>query len=450
VFLSLSIIARRLGARLPSTRLLKLTSITTLAFGTVQATRLVTNIILARILSPELFGVMLIINTLRTGAELFTNVGIGENVVSSRNAEEPSFYNTAWTLQIVRGALLTVIFSLAAFPLARFYETPILAWAIPVYALAFLIGGTNSTGRYLLQKRLQLPRLSIFDVLVALASAFAHVVFALISPTLWALIWGGVFTSVVMAVGSYFLVPGMGHKVLIDRVYALQILSFGKWIFLSSVIFFFASNYDRLFVGKALPLAVVGVYGVARSLAEVLTTLVANIGGMIIFPSIAAANDTREDLRRRIRPLRLKAVCLLAAGVGAFALGSELIVQLLYDERYSGAGSILPVLCVGVWFSMLASLNEAVLLGIRQQGFAVLANGSKLACLIVALPLGIGWAGVAGAAWAVSAAEFGRFVLVAAGLRRHGTSFLAQDLGATFGVGLMIAASLWLLMPGTS
>src|SRR5690348_2689823 len=76
------------------------------SFGLGQVLRLVMNIILARLLAPELFGIMLIVNSLRSGIELMSDVGIGQNVIYHKDGNEPEFYNTAWTLQFIRGVLL--------------------------------------------------------------------------------------------------------------------------------------------------------------------------------------------------------------------------------------------------------------------------------------------------------------------------------------------------------
>jgi O-antigen/teichoic acid export membrane protein len=73
------------------------------AFGLSQGLRLGTNIVLAHLLAPELFGIALLINSLRTGVDLLTDVGIGQNVITHAEADEPDYFNTAWTLQIIRG-----------------------------------------------------------------------------------------------------------------------------------------------------------------------------------------------------------------------------------------------------------------------------------------------------------------------------------------------------------
>ena len=65
------------------------------SFGLSQGLRLVMNIILARLLAPELFGIMVIVNSLRTGIELLSDVGIGQNVIYHKDGNDPEFYNTA-------------------------------------------------------------------------------------------------------------------------------------------------------------------------------------------------------------------------------------------------------------------------------------------------------------------------------------------------------------------
>src|SRR4051794_18780341 len=80
------------------------------AFGASFSMRLLSNVILSRLLSPSVFGVIVLVNTVRYGIELLTDVGIEQNIVHHRHGLEPKFFNTAWTLQIARGAALTLLF----------------------------------------------------------------------------------------------------------------------------------------------------------------------------------------------------------------------------------------------------------------------------------------------------------------------------------------------------
>src|SRR5262249_52503952 len=157
------------------------------------------------------------------------------NVVQNRQADSPDFWNTAWSLQIIRGAILFVVCLLATLPLAHLYDASILAIAIPVSALYFLISSLNSISIFLLQRRLQLAKLNLFETSIEFVSAVAHIVLAYISPTLWALLIGGLTAATFRMIGSHFLLSEVRHKLFISKDFAFQIFTFGKWVFLSSV-----------------------------------------------------------------------------------------------------------------------------------------------------------------------------------------------------------------------
>ena len=258
------------------------------AFVLSQLLRLVTIVIMARFLSPELFGIMAIVNSLRTGVDLVSDVGISQNIIHNKNADDPRFYNTAWTLQLIRGFVLWVACSLAAVPLAHFFDAPTLAFVLPVAAFYFVILGFSSVSIFLLQRRLQLGRLNIFDIVVEFVSASAHLLFSYLSPTIWALVFGGLVSAGAKTVGSYFVLRNMRQSLYVSKAYVLQIFSFGKWIFIATLLYFLSSNFDRLFLGKAAPLAILGVYGIARSLSDPIGALVVRICSYVVFPVMAA------------------------------------------------------------------------------------------------------------------------------------------------------------------
>src|SRR5207253_6177647 len=166
----------------------------TLSHGTVQLLRLLNNVILARILAPPIFGLMAIVNAIRTGVELLSDVGIMQNIISSPRGEDPLFYDTAWTLQALRGLVLAALCMLLAVPIARFFNYPQLAVILPVASLFFVFTGFDSTARPLVQKQLQVARVSLFDIGITLIALVAQVTIALITPTVWALVLGSVIT----------------------------------------------------------------------------------------------------------------------------------------------------------------------------------------------------------------------------------------------------------------
>jgi O-antigen/teichoic acid export membrane protein len=424
------------------------------AFGLSQGLRLGTNIVLAHLLAPELFGIALLINSLRTGVDLLTDVGIGQNVITHAEADEPDYFNTAWTLQIIRGIALWLLCCLMAWPLAYLFGAPILTVALPVSAFYFVLSGFTSMSVFLAPKRMRVKRINFFELTVDVASTIIHVGLALLTPTVWALILGSLMLAGYRMAASFFLLPGLKHSLKFDQRYFRDILNFGKWIFISSILYYFAMSYDRLYLAKVAPLAILGIYGIARSFADLATALVGRMSTLVIFPLIASnADQPRRELRAKVSSLRLMFVLLVAAGLGAFGALADLMISLVYDERYHAAGWMISVLSVGAWISILCSINESTLMGLKQPLYGATANGFKFAWLTLGLPLAYLTFGILGVTVAVAFSDLARLAPIAFGQRRLDFSFFRQDaLGSlvllvTMG---LIEALRWSLGFGTS
>lgn len=415
------------------------------AYGLSQVLRLATNVFLARLLAPELFGIMTIVNSLRMGIELLSDVGIGQNIVYHNNANDPDFYNTAWSLQAIRSVLLWLVTVAVAVPVAHFYQTPVLAYVVPIAAFAMVLSGFTSVSRPLLQKRLQIGRLNAFEMIVSVVTSAAFVLFAFLSPSIWALVFGGLFGSAVTMVGSYFLLPDIKQKFYLSQRYTWEILHFGKWIFVSSIVYFLSTNFDRLYLAKVIPLEVLGVYGIARSLSELLGQVVMRLGNYVLFPFIASHSQMpRSDLRGQLASIRVKFLLVAAIGFSLFVAAADFPIRILYDERYQAANWMLPILVMGSWFSILAVINESTLLGLGKPSYGAISNGLKFAFLLIGLPLGVQTHGVFGGVMIVSLCDLWRYAPIYVGQKREHFAFGMQDLVLTLVMFLMIGFWEWL------
>jgi hypothetical protein len=82
---------------------------------------------------------MALVNTLRMGLELFSDIGVAQNIVNSKRGDEPTFLNTIWTLQVIRGAVIWFVGLILAFPIANFYNDQRLLWLIPIVVFTSFI-----------------------------------------------------------------------------------------------------------------------------------------------------------------------------------------------------------------------------------------------------------------------------------------------------------------------
>jgi O-antigen/teichoic acid export membrane protein len=403
----------------------------TVSYGTVQVLRLLNNVILARLLAPPILGLMAVVNAIRTGVELLSDVGIMQNIISSPRGDDPLFYDTAWTLQALRGLVLAALCMLLAVPIARFFNFPELKAILPVASLFFVFNGFDSTARPLVQKQLQVARLSFFDIAIGVISLVAHVTLALITPTVWALVLGSVVTGAATMIGSFLFIPGLRHRIIIDPDCARQLLKFGRWVFFSSIVYFFAMNFDRLYFAKQITLSQLGVYGIARSLADMVSLFVARASSFVLYPTVAAAGLAPVELRQRLLRGRRTLLFGAALGMGAFLSLSEIIVRLLYDARYAEAGWILPLLCVGVWFGILTSTNDSILMGLARPAYPALSNAAKLITYLIGVPLAFYLYGFVAAVAVISAGELVKYVALWALSHKEHLRFGRDDLMLT-------------------
>lgn len=395
-------------------------------YGLSVGLRFGSNIVLSRLVVPEVFGIMLVINTLRNGIELISDVGVGQNIVHNSDGEKRSFLDTAWTIQILRGAVLFSILFLAAAPLGKLYDLP--ASAIQFSALTLIIMGAASISIYIMQRRLQIVRLNLFDLAMDFVSVALVVGLALYSPTIWSLILANVLAAAIRTVATYMLAHARNWFAW-QPDYARQILSFGKWIYLASLLSFLCASFDKLYLGQSIPLALLGIYGIARNVADLPGALISRLGHSLVFPLIAREQDRpRSELRQHLSPLRLKLLlaCALAMAFGtAFA---DYAIRIVYDSRYHEASWMLPILLIGVWGAILCSINEYALLGVGKPLYGATGNMAKLVCLVVGIPLGLHVAGLLGAILVLALSDVCRYFLILFGQRREHVSFFLQDV----------------------
>lgn len=396
-----------------------------------QVLRLASNIVLAWLLAPALLGTMLLINSLRTGGELLTDVGVGQSIVNNPRGNDPDFYNTAWTIQIVRGLLLFVLAIVLTAPIAHAYGNTQLLVLLPAAAPIFILTGLTSPARFLLQKQLNVRKLALFDLGASVFGVLVQVGLAAYTPTIWALIWGLLIGTGVPAIASFFLIDWRSHRLRWDKPAVDAIIHFGKWIFLSSLVYFLAMNFDRLYFAGAISFTLLGIYGIARTFADMIMQLFQRIGNLLIFPKISASLHRGRDLQHAIRPMRLVVLSLVAAGLAFGIAIADQLIYTLYDDRYHAAGIFLPILLIGTWFGILATMADAMMMGVGKPSGVALGNGTKLLAIAIALPVMLPRYGMIAALLIFVGAEAARYAVLA--WRKHGLglSFFRQDTGMT-------------------
>ncbi|MBE9213311.1 oligosaccharide flippase family protein [Plectonema cf. radiosum LEGE 06105] len=405
---------------------------TILGYGMSQVVRFGGNLVLTRLLVPEFFGLMAIVNTLRMGIELFSDIGISQSIVSSKRGDEPDFLDTAWTLQIIRGWIIWLFCLVLAFPVASFYEEDRLLWLIPIVGLSSVFDGFSSSSILTLMRRIDLKKSTLFELSVQVFTLVCLIGWASFNPSIWALTFGLLLGAIYKMVGSHFLISGYRNRFVWDKDAVKEILSFGKWMFMSSALMFASEQSDRLILGKLLSFELLGVYTIAYTLASLPRQVIKQLSYKVIFPAISNQTQLpRSILREKIisqrRVLLLGCAVLLAALV---AVG-DLLIATLYDDRYAQAIWMMPILCGGIWFSLLFYTISPALLAIGKPLYLAQSNLARFMMIGLGLPLVYYSFGLIGAMIVIALGDLPLYFVNLYGLWRERLSCIAQDIQIT-------------------
>ncbi|MBL8827706.1 MAG: oligosaccharide flippase family protein [Planctomycetaceae bacterium] len=397
-------------------------------YGAGQVLRLVGNVVVSRFLLPESFGLMALVNVFLQALVMFSDMGVEPSIIQHRRGDEPRFRNTAWTLQVIRGGVLFLAALVLAWPVAMFYAEPRLLTILPVAALSAVIAGFNSTALFTARRHLQLGRLTLLELGSQAVGLIVMIGWAWYQPSVWALVGGSIATSLVVAASSHRLIAGAGNRFDWERESFHDLFHFGKWILVSTLVMFCAMQADRLLLGKLISLDRLGIYSVAVAIATLPNLLLGMLAGAVLYPLLA--RHGRESSASMIEPLRAARSVLLSIGwlliLGVIAVGPTFF-QVIYDQRYAGAGEIARWLAIAVWFFVLSTTAERALPAIGDPRGLATFNLVKLLATVPLVLVGFYAADLTGFILGMAGGAAVAHLWLLWRLQRHGLSLLKQD-----------------------
>lgn len=376
-----------------------------------QLVRLGSNLVLTRLLVPEMFGVMAIVTAINIGVFMCTEMGLKQNIFRHVQGGQPEYLNTAWTIQIIRGGIIWLFIVglgcwLKWFGQAELgqgvYAYPQLPEILWVSGANALIAGGASTKIWLAQRDLQLHRVTLIELFSQVVGIAVMIAWAYYEKTIWGLVYGNLLGTFLNTILSHCLLKGSRNKLYFDKAIALEFLHFGKWLFASAVITFFALHGDRIILGKFLAAEKLGIYTVAYFLADSVNTVLGKVSDGVLFPLLSAAwREKPESIKTIYYKIRLLQDTFVLLAAGFLYSTAPLIIDILYDERYQDAGWILRVLSISLIGSVYV-LGSKLLTIIGKPFVRTIIVAARAILLWVTVPLAFNLYGMHGAVYAIA------------------------------------------------
>ena len=421
-----------------------------------QILRLAGNLVLTRFLMPEAFGIMSVISALMMALYLLSDIGTGVSIVQSKRGAEKDFLNTAWTLQVIRGMALwlvgisvslVIVFGQKShwFSAGTVYADPRLQSLLIVASFATVISGFASINIRLAERRLNLKRLFVIDLVGQFAGLSVMVLGAICTASIWSLVLGALTQTTVRCILSHIVLDGDFVKFRLERSALKELISNGKWVLLSSVLGFLAVNGDRVLLGGMIDSATMGFYSIAMGLSSIAVSAIAVIYSKVVFPSLSEV--VRKDISgigKAYKKFQAMADLAIGSLAGVFFMLSQSIVGLLYDDRYKTAGYILGILCIGTLGERFRVV-EQIYLATGRTALVAYAMIPRVIVLLIGIPLGHSVWGLNGALAAIVISQFSHWPLAIWFRSTLGLNNFRRDLLLPLAVGFGLLLG-WLLL----
>lgn len=324
------------------------------------ALQLVAQVMLARTLGPEVFGIFALGMVVLTFANFVSGFGFSWSLIQRTHLQDEDI-RFAWTWQVVVGAFTTLAVYLAAPDIAGYFKEarsqPVIEWL----SLACLLTAAAAPATYLLQRDLNFRAVGLIQVgSYAAGYVCVGLPMALLGQGAESLVAAWLVQAGVMLIASYLLKPHPARP-LFWYPGARTAVGTGRAVFFTNIVNWVLNNMDRVLIGRLLDAHSLGLYNVAYNSATMPNTLL--LGALQ--PAFLAAGARLQDDPQRLGRVYVQMIAtVLVLAVPAFvflALISPDLIRMLYGARWSDAGAVLGILFLSIPAYVIWGLSTPVL-----------------------------------------------------------------------------------------
>lgn len=339
-------------------------------------------ILVARILSPDDYGLMGMAFLLTYFCSLFSELGIGSAIVQKRDLTKEQLSSSFWTIVIINLALYSIAFVSA--PLAAaFFDEERLIPIIRILGLNLIIGGIYNVPYNMLTKELMFARRCIADFVSRLLGAIVTLSLAFLGYGVWSLVYGSIvwhFTKMICVFPLARWVPG--RQLSFRSIKGMA--NYGYKVTATSVLWYFYTRADHLIIGRILGKISLGYYSLAFQLASLPGEKFLALIGKVTFPLFSKLQDDEPALQNYyLRTIKLIAFIAFPTFTGMFLVAPSAVILFL-SEKWSPI--ILPfrILCFTCMLGTLASFSSHL---VNAKGRPGVGFFNMLICSII-MPIG--------------------------------------------------------------
>lgn len=351
-----------------------------------QIVSLVVGVVLARILSPNDYGVISIVMIFITICNVFVTSSFGTAIVRQEKASSIDF-DTAFILSFLMASLLYIVIFFASPFIADFYAMPVLKPIMRVFGMRIIISAINNIQQAYIQRQMKFKKFFIATLYGTIISCIVGIFMAYQGFGVWALV-AQYMTNTTIDTVALFIVGGWRPHFQFSQSSAKSIFSFGWKMLCSQLVYTLSNDLRSLIIGKVFGASDLAYYEQGKKYPAVIVDNIDVAIAKVMLPTFARAQTDFCQLKQLLRKSIRIGVFIVAPIMCGFAAVSNSFVNLILTDKWLPAVPYIQILCIAYITRPLEELCHRVTLAIGKSGavmiIMIIINSVSLLLTVVA------------------------------------------------------------------
>lgn len=325
----------------------------------VKAIGLVVNIMLARLLMPDDYGLLAIVNVFVNLAHTFVQTGMGTSLVQNQTTKEDD-YSTVFFLSFGSALFFTVLLFLLAPVIASLYHTDAIIWPLRVMAFSLLFSSFNVIQTAKLQRAMKFKTIMQCNLISSIVSGAAGILSAWLGLGIWALVIHSFSHVIVVSLCMYVLTKWRPHRVFsLER--AKIFFGFGWKLLASGLICSLYYDIRALIIGYRYSTTDLAYYNKAQQYPDLFARTMNDSVRSVSLPIMSRAQDSREELVRLLVKTQGLTMFLIAPTLLGLASVADTLIPVLLTDKWLACIPYMIIFCLGNLSIPLVATNTSLL-----------------------------------------------------------------------------------------
>lgn len=356
-----------------------------------QGVSFIVSIILARLLSPDAYGMIALVTVFISILQVFVDSGLGNALIQKKDADDLDF-STVFYFNIVMCIILYLIMYIASPKIALFYDMPELVSVIRVLSFIIIISGVKNVQQAFVSKNLMFKRFFFSSLGGTIGSAVVGILLAYLGFGVWALVIQQIFNTTLDTIIIWVTVKWRPKLIFsFNRLSAL--FSYGWKLLISSLLDNVYDNLRQFIIGKLYSSTDLAYYNRGKQLPNLIVTNINSSIDSVLLPVMSQEQDDRKKIKNMTRrAIKTSSFIMWPLMIGLMVT-SKYVVILLLTEKWLKCVPFLQIFCFtyALWPIHTANLNAIKAMG-RSDLFLkleIIKKSIGIGILILTMKLGV-------------------------------------------------------------